>query len=194
MPLKILLLLSLLLNTFLIGYLYIEKTSTQQLQTANGQNSSDMVMNRLPIERDSQKHTLTLQEKEEIQKRKALQSAQIMEQFNNAKTIKVTWDTKEVEKALENLPKVLQGAKAVPYVKPNSRGEISGFKIVAIKKDSIFNKLGIQRGDIIQGANSNAITSPQDAMNLYQSLKAGSFKSLQILRNDRPIILDFSRS
>jgi general secretion pathway protein C len=98
----------------------------------------------------------------------------------------------EINKYLENLPRVLQDAKAVPYVAPGSGGEISGFKLVAIKTGSIYETLGLKRGDIIKGVNGEPVDSPQKAMELYQALKSSDSIQLEVTRGGTPTTLNYT--
>lgn len=97
----------------------------------------------------------------------------------------------EINKYLDNLPQVLQDAKAVPYVTPGSGGEVSGFKLVAIKAGSIYEKLGLKRGDIIKGVNGEVVDTPQKAMELYQALKSSDEIQLEITRSGSPTTLNY---
>ena len=98
----------------------------------------------------------------------------------------------EINKYLENLPRVLQDAKAVPYVAPGSGGEVSGFKLVAIKAGSIYEKLGLQRGDIIKGVNGEPVDTPQKAMELYQALKNAENIQLELTRGGSSTTLNYT--
>jgi len=87
----------------------------------------------------------------------------------------------EVDKQLSNLSAILQDAKAVPYKSPGSDA-VEGFKMVAIKSGSIYEKIGLKRGDVLKGVNGESVTSPQQAMELYQALKDSSNIKLKIIR------------
>ncbi len=102
-----------------------------------------------------------------------------------------TFKRAEINKYLENLPRVLQDAKAVPYVAPGSGGEISGFKLVAIKSGSIYETLGLKRGDIIKGVNGEPVDTPQKAMELYQALKSAESIQLEIGRGGSNTTLNY---
>ncbi len=97
----------------------------------------------------------------------------------------------EINTYLDDLPRVLQDAKAVPYVVPGSGGEIGGFKMVAIKPGSIYEKLGLKTGDILKGVNGEAVDSPQKAMELYQALKNSNDIQLDITRNGQSSTLNY---
>lgn len=102
-----------------------------------------------------------------------------------------TFKRAEINKYLDNLPKVLQDAKAVPYVTPGT-GEVGGFKIVALKAGSIYEKLGLQRGDILKGVNGEPVDSPQKAMELYQALKSAENIQLEITRGGSSTTLNYT--
>ena len=95
-----------------------------------------------------------------------------------------------INKHLENLPQVLQDAKAIPHVEPG--GEIGGFKLVAIKPGSIYETLGLKRNDIIRGVNGESVDTPQKAMELYQALKNADNIQLQISRGGSDTTLNYS--
>jgi general secretion pathway protein C len=51
-----------------------------------------------------------------------------------------------------------------------------------IKGDSIFARLGLRDGDIVQGVNDRPIRSPDDIVSFYNNLTSASSMSLQINR------------
>jgi general secretion pathway protein C len=94
----------------------------------------------------------------------------------------------EIDSALEDMSKILTEARVRPYF---SEGEADGFMISRIKKGSIFQKMGIRNGDIIQGVNSEPIKSPDDMLELYKGLKSGSQITLNIKRRGKEEILEY---
>lgn len=78
---------------------------------------------------------------------------------------------------LNNLPDLLRQAKALPAY--DASGNIYGFRVTQIEPGSIYNQLGLENGCIITGVNSNPITSAQQAMEMYQTLKNSSTIELQ---------------
>jgi len=67
-----------------------------------------------------------------------------------------------------DLPKVLQDAKATPNLVD---GEIRGFVLTRIRKDSIYEKAGFQNGDIIEEINGSPLSDPGQAIKLLNSLR-----------------------
>ena len=102
-----------------------------------------------------------------------------------------TFKRDEIEKYLDDLPKVLQDAKAVPYIIPGSGGEVGGFKLIAIKPGSVYEKLGLKKGDLIKKVNGESVDSPQKAMDLYHALKSSDEIRLEIGREGTTTTLNY---
>lgn len=63
---------------------------------------------------------------------------------------KFTIDQKEIDNALGNLDKLYTEIRAVPNFEG---GKVSGMKILSVKGGSLFSKIGLQRGDVLQRIN-----------------------------------------
>ena len=98
----------------------------------------------------------------------------------------------DVNSYIENLPDLLQQARAVPNIIPGSGGQVDGFRLVDIKPGSLYEKLGLQRGDIIKSVNGEEISSPAKAMELYQRLRSDSEISISIERGGNLETLTFN--
>lgn len=91
----------------------------------------------------------------------------------------------EVNNLINNLPEVLQQARAVPNIIPGSGGRVDGFRILDIAPGSIFEKLGLQRQDVIKEVNGQPVDSPARALELYNELKTSGAINLSIDRNGK---------
>lgn len=60
---------------------------------------------------------------------------------------------------------------------------IDGFKVVDLKKGSIYEQLGLMKGDVIEKFNGTEIKSPEDVMNLYSKFKTATKIEIVINRN-----------
>jgi general secretion pathway protein C len=100
----------------------------------------------------------------------------------------VNVNKEEIDSALADMSKILTQARVRPYF---SEGEADGFMISRIKRGSIFQKMGIRNGDIIQGVNSEPIKSPDDMLELYKGLKSGSQITLNIKRRGKEETLEY---
>lgn len=75
----------------------------------------------------------------------------------------------EVNKALANLPRLLSQARAVPYFK---NGESVGMRLFAIRRGSLYEKLGLKNGDILKAVNGNSLSDPTQALKIFEQLKS----------------------
>ncbi len=92
-------------------------------------------------------------------------------------------DRREVDHAIENLSFVMTQARAVPVLRG---GESVGFKIFNIKPGSIFERLGIRNGDIVQRVNGVAINDPSRAVGLLDEVQSMDQIKLDFLRGGKP--------
>ena len=95
--------------------------------------------------------------------------------------IKRVGNTFEVKRSdlnnyLGRLPEILNQARVVPHTQD---GELKGFRFASIDKGSIFEDLGFAKGDIIKEVDGEVVTTPEQALELFERLKGGSgFKML----------------
>lgn len=94
----------------------------------------------------------------------------------------------EVDNALGNLSKLATQARIVPAFEG---GEPIGFKLFSIRPGSLYSKIGVQNGDVIQKVNGYEITSPDKALELYQKLKDGAQFTVDIKRRGKPVTLEY---
>lgn len=81
---------------------------------------------------------------------------------------------------LSDLPSLLRGALAQPFTVGN---QIEGFRITRIQPDSVYEKLGLEDGDIIKAINGDKLDSPQKGMQLFSTLRDQKRISIDIERN-----------
>lgn len=91
-------------------------------------------------------------------------------------------DRREVEEAMQNLNKVFTQARAVPFFQ---NGKTVGFRVFAIHSGSIFEKIGLKNGDVIQSINGVELTDPTRALALFQELQGERHIAVELLRNNR---------
>ena len=94
-----------------------------------------------------------------------------------------------LQKKLQNLPKLLQQAKAVPH-KRNS--EAVGFRVVNIQSGSVFQDLGIEEGDVIRSVNGKPVRDPKQALQAYQDLKSADKFRVDLLREGQQLTLQYA--
>jgi len=91
----------------------------------------------------------------------------------------ITLDRQLVARSLEDMNTLISQVRVRPHFKD---GEADGLMLSQVKPNSFFSRMGLRNGDVIQGVDEEAITSPDDIMGLYEELKSGSSVSLQISR------------
>jgi len=87
-----------------------------------------------------------------------------------------------ISKALENLPQILSQARIRPHYKD---GKADGLLLSQVKPNTIFTKLGLRNGDIIQAFDGEDLQNTDDVMDFYDELRSGSPVSLDIMRRGR---------
>jgi general secretion pathway protein C len=91
-------------------------------------------------------------------------------------------DKQEVNAALGNLSQLLTKARVVPNFVD---GKPDGFKILSIAPDSLYAKIGLQNGDVLQQINGVEIKDPENFMRVFQQLKDEPRIALDFVRNNR---------
>jgi general secretion pathway protein C len=97
-------------------------------------------------------------------------------------------DESEVQNALANINQLLTQIRVVPNFQD---GKADGFKVFAIKPESIFAKVGLQNGDVIRKVNNNDITSPEKAFQLFQELRNEKDFTVEISRRGQTQSLSY---
>jgi general secretion pathway protein C len=91
----------------------------------------------------------------------------------------VTVSRTDVARSLKDVHKLLTQARIRPHF---LKGEPQGLSISRIRSGSIFTKLGLKNGDIVQRIDGNEIKSPDDVLEMYKKLTDGAEVSIEILR------------
>lgn len=118
------------------------------------------------------------------QRRESLRSSR----GSSTRATTITVNRKDIEESLSDINQIMSQVRIRPHSKD---GKSDGLAISRIKRGSIFSKLGIRNGDIIQEVNGRGLSNPEDVFELYESLKSGSEASLQISRRGRPRTLNY---
>jgi DNA-binding beta-propeller fold protein YncE len=97
-----------------------------------------------------------------------------------------TLERTEVQKTLRNINQLMSQVRIRPHF---NRGRPDGLSCNNIKRNSIFRKMGLRNGDIVQGLNGKKIKTVDDVMFLYQQLNPSSDVNLAIKRRGRTMNL-----
>jgi general secretion pathway protein C len=98
-------------------------------------------------------------------------------------------DKSLVEKVLANPMAVAKGARVVPAMKD---GKPAGFKLYAIRPDSVYAKLGLSNGDTIDSINGFELTSAEKALEVYTKLREATSLQMDVTRRGKPVELKYS--
>ncbi len=97
-------------------------------------------------------------------------------------------DQREVAASTDNINQILTQARALPY---SEQGKTVGFRISEIVPGSIFEKMGLQNGDIIQKINSQDVDDPGKFFQMYQGLKEEKSISIDLMRGGQRQTLNY---
>jgi general secretion pathway protein C len=97
-------------------------------------------------------------------------------------TSSIQLDREELESQMADLNELMQQVRIRPFMEGRNP---AGFLVSNIKPGSLFSKMGLRNGDVIQGVNGETITTPDQAIELYESLMEGGAIDLDIKRGRR---------
>jgi general secretion pathway protein C len=100
-------------------------------------------------------------------------------------------DRNLLEKVLGDTNAIARSARVVPSVSPKD-GKPNGFKLYAIRPDSVYSTIGLQNGDTVSAINGQEINSPEKAFELYAKLRTASGLQISIVRRGQPMTIDYS--
>lgn len=94
----------------------------------------------------------------------------------------------EVEHQLQNLGTLFTQMRAVPNMKD---GAADGFRVFAIRRNSLFQKLGLKNNDVVQRVNGMDLNNPARAMGLLEELKGETRLTVDVMRGGEPRTLTY---
>lgn len=94
-----------------------------------------------------------------------------------------------VERVLNDPALIARQARIVPSIKD---GKANGFKLYAIRPNSVYSKIGLQNGDTLHAVNGMEITSPDKALEVYTKVRSQSNLSIQISRRGQAMTLEYA--
>lgn len=97
-------------------------------------------------------------------------------------------DRSFLEKQLGNVETLATQIRAAPKTED---GQIVGFKLSAIRKGSVFDKLGIKNGDVVHQVNGQALTSMENAMGVYGTLQNERGFNFEVTRRNQKMTIEY---
>jgi len=94
----------------------------------------------------------------------------------------MTISRKDILTHISNLGQLLNEAKVVPFT---VNGIPAGFQFIQILPGSLFQKLGLVAGDVVQEVNEKKVVGAEDMTGLFQTLQTASSMTITILRGGK---------
>jgi type II secretion system protein C len=98
-------------------------------------------------------------------------------------------DRREVEHSIDNLNQIATQMRAVPFVRD---GQTLGFRVLNIHANSIFERMGLKNGDVIQRVNGVELDSPTKALALLEDVQTAQEIRVDLLRDNQPNSLNYT--
>jgi general secretion pathway protein C len=94
-----------------------------------------------------------------------------------------------IDALLGNMGALAKAARIIPETRD---GKSIGFRLLSIKPDGPFGKIGLQNGDIISAINGMEMNSPDKALEVYTKLRTANHLSVGLERNGQKITEDYN--
>jgi general secretion pathway protein C len=104
-----------------------------------------------------------------------------------ATTTRISLRRAQVESAMENLAELMTQITIKPY----NEGGVEGLSLSNIKANSLFRRMGLRNGDVLVAVEGQALTSADQAYQLYESLKSSDSASVEINRRGRSRVIQY---
>jgi general secretion pathway protein C len=98
-----------------------------------------------------------------------------------------TLPREELQHALAHPEQLMTQARIVPVF-----NGIGGFRVVGIRPDSLFARLGLRQGDMVQRLNGLELRGVESALEALARLREGSHFQLELLRDGQPVKKEYS--
>jgi general secretion pathway protein C len=94
-----------------------------------------------------------------------------------------------VDAILANPSAVATSARIVPTTQ---NGKPIGLKVYAIRPGKLWARLGLKNGDLVRAINGTALSSPDNALEVYSSLRTASALTIDITRGGKSVVLNYT--
>lgn len=94
----------------------------------------------------------------------------------------------EIAKYRKNMNMIWENIGLKEY---KENGELDGFVVTFVNKESVFHQLGLQKGDVLKAANGTRLKSFRDALRVYKSIDKLDSLKLTIMRNNQERDLEY---
>jgi general secretion pathway protein C len=89
---------------------------------------------------------------------------------------------------LDNPAQIMTDAKLIPNM---VNGKPDGFILQEIRKNGVYDNLGMKNGDILLRINGSNISTPENALQTFMALKGMDKVQLDIIRDGNRMTLNY---
>ena len=97
-------------------------------------------------------------------------------------------DQKAAMVTLDNPAQIMTDAKLIPNM---VKGKPDGFILQEIRKNGVYDNLGMKNGDILLRINGSNISNPENALQTFMALKGMDKVQLDIIRDGNRMTLNY---
>ena len=139
------------------------------------------------FEKDGKHYELYLDEKN----LKGKYSISLEEQMLiNPEEVTIAVLKRDIDHYRRHFQKIWQNISIQEQIDPKTK-RLTGFKVTKVNKNSLFGKIGLQKGDIIIGANNKTFRTYSDVLKIYNNIDKYNSIKLTILRNNQKKDLEY---
>jgi len=95
-----------------------------------------------------------------------------------------------LDSQLASMSQLLTDVRAIPNL--DKSGVTDGFKVFAIRKGSLFDKIGLQNNDVVKRINGVELDSAEKGLELFQALKNETTFNVDLMRKSQKTTMRFS--
>ena len=95
-----------------------------------------------------------------------------------------------LDKYINDIESISRMGRALLHRGPD--GEFDGYRLSAIRRNTLADKLGIRNGDVVHSVNGQSLNSVQSAMEAYQTMTNENAFSFEVTRRGQKVALDYT--
>jgi general secretion pathway protein C len=97
-------------------------------------------------------------------------------------------DQKAIQHALDNPTQIMTDAKFIPNMTQDKQ---EGFVLREVRKNGIYDNLGMQNGDVLLRINGSSISNPENALQAFTALRGMDKIQLDIIRDKNRMVMNY---
>jgi general secretion pathway protein C len=148
-----------------------------------------ILRDKIVLRRNGEQEVLQLADRRSGRRRSVARRPAARSGGSQPTTQRIAVSRARVDQAMNNLGGLMKQARIRPHFR---NGKPDGLTLSRIRRGSIFRRLGLRSGDIIQGVNGQPVRTVDDALSFYQGLKSSDQVSLEIRRRGRTRNIEYN--